>query len=643
MAYNTIASRIADFLNAFPPFSLLEKDQLEKVSREISVQYFEKGKMIFQKGEAVHDCFYIVNKGAVDLQKYNEQQIPETIDKCDEGDVFGLRPLFAKENYQINAITSEESVIYAIPLKIFKPLAISNSRVGNFLMESFASNTRNPYATEHRGKLFTEEDDEISFKKEDLYEFQPVPIIKKMLTVKPETSIRKAAKKMAKRKVGSVIVVSEEKAPLGIVTDVDFRQSVVTGKVSIDENVSSIMHSPVICYSKDITLAQAQLTMMKHNINHICITKDGTPNTKVKGIVSEHDIMVSQGNNPAVLMKAIKRANSTKRLKKIRNRIMFLLEGYLRSNIPLTHISKIVFELNDATIKRVIDRCLEKMEGPPPVNFAWMSLGSQGRKEQLLTTDQDNALVFEDVAEEDLEETRAYFLKLATKVTKRLNIIGYEFCPAEMMARNPKYCLTKSEWKSQFSEWVSTSGNDEILLCQIFFDFDISYGDVSLTNSISEHVFDILKGNRNFLNRLAAQALRNPSPLGFFRQFLVEQDGENKDFFDIKKRGIMPLTDAGRLLILEHRVKNISNTAERFEKLAQLEPNNKEIYLACAYSSKALIKFRTKQGLLHKDSGRYIDLQTLSKEDKIKLKRCFKTIKEIQELIKLRFETTYYL
>ncbi len=643
MTYNTIASRIADFLAEFPPFSLLEKEQLQNVAEKVVVQYYEKGKLIFQREEAVHDCFYIVNKGAVDLQKYNEQQIAETIDKCDEGDVFGLRPLFAKENYQINAITSEESVIYAIPLQIFKPLAINNSKVGNFLMESFASNTRNPYATEHRGKLFTEEDAEISFKKEALYELQPVPIIKKMVTVKPETTIRKAAQKMSKRKVGSVIVVSEEKFPMGIVTDVDFRQMVVTGKVNIDHQITEIMRSPVICYSKDITLAQAQLTMMKHNINHICITKDGTPNTKVKGIISEHDIMVSQGNNPAVLMKAIKRANSTKRLKKIRNRTMFLLEGYLRSNIPLTHISKIMFELNDATIKRVIERCLEKIEDPLPAEFAWMSLGSQGRKEQLLTTDQDNALVFADVAPNKLEETRDYFLKLATKVTKRLNIIGYEFCPAEMMARNPKYCLSLSEWKEQFSQWVTTSGNDEILLCQIFFDFDISYGNVNLTNEISDHVFDILKGNRNFLNRLAAQALRNPSPLGFFRQFLVEQDGENKDFFDIKKRGIMPLTDAGRLLILEHRVKNISNTAERFEKLAQLEPNNKELYFACAYSSKALIKFRTKQGLLHKDSGRFIDLETLGKEDKIKLKRCFKTIKEIQELIKIRFETTYYL
>ena len=638
---NSIATRIADFLSDFPPFSLLERRDLDKIASEIKVMYFEQGKTIFSRDESVHDYFYIVQKGAVDLQKSDNGQEPETIDKCDEGDVFGLRPLFAKENYQINAVTDEESVIYAIPLNVFKPYTISNSQVGNFLIESFASNTRNPYSQEHRGKLIADEDD-ISLKKEALFELQPIPIVKKMVTASPETSIQKAAILMSKRKVGSVIVVEDEK-PVGIVTDVDFRELVATGKLPIQNSIKEVMNSPVICYSKNLTIAQAQLTMMKHNINHLCITKDGTPNTKVKGIVSEHDIIVSQGNNPAVLMKAINRAGSTKKLKRIRNKIMILLNGYLRSNIPLSHISNIIFELNDATIKRTIKRCIDKMDTPPPAKFAWMSLGSQGRKEQLLHTDQDNALVFEDVPSEKLEETRAYFLKLATKVTKRLNIIGYEFCPAEMMARNSKYCLSLSEWKEQFSEWVTTSGNDEILLCQIFFDFDISYGEVKLTNSISDHIFEILKGNSNFLNKLAAQALRNPSPLGFFRQFLVEQDGEKKDLFDIKKRGIMPLTDAARLLILEHRVKNISNTSERFEKLTQLEPNNKEIYQACAYSSRALIKFRTKQGLRHKDNGRFINLEDLSKEDKIKLKRCFKTIKEIQDLIKVRFQTAYYL
>lgn len=636
---NTIAARIADFLSNYPPFSLLESSQQMEIAEKVKVIYYEQGKTIFAKGEEGHQYFYIVHKGAVDLQKIDENKEPETIDKCDEGDVFGLRPLFARENYQINAITAEESIIYSIPLTEFKPFAISNSEVGNFLMESFASNTRNPYSNEHRGKLFSEEQD-ISLKREALFDLQPVQISKKMLMVRPDTSIEKAATQMSKRKVGSVIVV-KDKIPVGIVTDVDFREKVVTGKVGTDAQISQIMNSPVICYSKDLTLAQAQLTMMKHDINHICITKDGTPNTKVKGIVSEHDIMVSQGNNPSVLMKAIKRANSTQKLNRIRGKIMFLLEGYIKSNIPLTHITKIMFELNDATIKRLIERCIEKIDAPPPVNFAWMSLGSQGRKEQLLHTDQDNAIVFEDVPEEKLEEARKYFLKLATKVTKRLNIIGYEFCPADMMARNPSYCLSVSEWKKQFTNWITTSGPDEILLCQIFFDFDISYGDVRLTNAISEHIFDTLKGNRNFIKQLAAQALRNPSPLGFFRQFLVEQDGEKKDLFDIKKRGIMPLTDAARLLILDHRVKNISNTAERFEKLAQLEHQNKEIYQACAYSSKALIKFRTRQGLLHKDNGRFIDLARLSKEDRIKLKRCFKSIKEIQELIKVRYDIQY--
>lgn len=636
---NSIAARIADFLENFPPFSLLEKDQLLDVASEVKVVYFEKGKAIFLRNDKVHDYFYIVQKGAVDLQKITEKGEPETIDKCDEGDIFGLRPLFAKENYQINAVTDEESVIYAIPISKFKPHVNSNINVGSFLMESFASNTRNPFSAKHRGKLFAD-NEEVSFSREALFDLQPIPIIKKMVSVSPETSIQEAATLMSKKRVGSVVVV-EEKKPVGIVTDIDFRELIGTGKLTIESPVEKIMSSPVICYSKGITLAQAQLTMMKHNINHICITKDGTPNTKVKGIVSEHDIMVSQGNNPSVLMKAINRAKSTSKLNRIRSKIQFLLEGYLKNNIPLTHVSNIIFELNDATIKRTITRCLEKMDGPPPVKFAWMSLGSQGRKEQLLNTDQDNALVFEDVPEFKLEETREYFLKLAIKVTKRLNIIGFEFCPAEMMARNPSYCLSLSEWKGQFTDWVKTSGPDEILLCQIFFDFDISYGDVKLTNSISDHIFELLKEDKKFLNQLAIQALRNPSPLGFFRQFLVEQDGEKKDLFDIKKRGIMPLTDAARLLILEHRVKNISNTADRFEKIAQLEPQNKDLYQACAYSAKALIKFRTKQGLKHKDNGRFINLGDLSKQDKVKLKRCFKTIKEVQELIKVRFEVSY--
>ena len=159
-----------------------------------------------------------------------------------------------------------------------------------------------------------------------------------------------------------------------------------------------------------------------------------------------------------------------------------------------------------------------------------------------------------------------------------------------------------------------------------------------MADELSQDIFDSVQGYPQFFTHLASGALQNPSPSGFFRDFLVEQDGEHKDFFDLKLRVLMPIIDAARVLILSHSIKSINNTAERYEKLAELEPNNKELYLACSYASKALLKFRTRQGLLHNDSGIYIALDKLNKEEKIKLKRTFKTVKEIQSLLEIRFQ-----
>ncbi len=636
---NTIAARIADFLHQYPPFSLLGKEELLVISEQVKVIYLDKGKTIFKEGEKGHSWFYVVKEGAVALEKTQDHKT-EPVDKCDEGDIFGLRPLFAKEDYLLNAKTDEESILYGIPIDIFKPLAEKNSNVGDFLMQSFASNTRNPYSKEDKGKLVSTVDSRLK-KTTNLFEFQPAPITRKVITLPPSATIKKAAELMSAKRLGSIVMVQNEN-PVGIITDEDFRDLIAKGGFKENMQVSEIMSSPVICYPKNITIAQAQITMMKHRINHICITEDGTPNTPVTGILSEHNIMLSEGNNPSILMKAIQRSNSTNELKKIRNKVTLLLRGYLENNIPLTHISKIIFELNDASIKRIIERCIKKMPKDPPVEFAWLSLGSQGRKEQLLQTDQDNAIIFEEVTAGKIEAVRAYFLELSKKINKRLSIIGYEYCPVETMAKNPAWCRSINEWKEQTAKWIRDRGNDEILLSSIFFDYDISYGDVRLSNALSNYIFKITRDNKLFLLALATSALRNPSPLGFFRQFLVEQNGENKDFFDIKKRAITPLTDAGRLLILSHEVKNLSNTAERFEKLAQLEPNNRELYLSCSYTSKALLKFRTKQGLKHRNGGRFIKLEDLNKEEKMKLKRCFKSIKEVQELIKYRFEISSY-
>ena len=633
---NTISHRVADFLKGFPPFSFLHQKDLEKLSEQISIVYKDKDAVIFAENEETHDSFYVVHKGAVALKKSQKNAV---LDMCDEGDIFGLRPLLAQENYIMEAVAHEETILYAIPIAVFKPYALENRTVGNFLIESYASNTRNPYSDIHKDKLYGDDLLHENNSERDSFDLQPIKYSKKIVTCGPSTTARDIAKIMTKKKVGAILIV-DEMLPIGIITDKDLRNKIVTGDYSILTTAETIMTKPVITYPKKMTVTEAQMAMMKSNISYLCLTKDGTINTKAVGILSKHDVMVALGNNPAVLIKALKRTKKAKEIKPIRARIMQLLQGYLDQNIPMTLISKIITELNEACTTRVIEISLEKMSSPPPVIFAWLALGSQGRSEQMLHTDQDNAIVYENVSEVFREETKVYFLKFAALVNKGLFEIGYDYCPAEMMASNPKWCMSLEEWKNQVHHWITNPGKNEVLLSFIFFDYSLTYGDAAIVDELSESIFENVKANPIFYVHLVSGALQSPSPTGFFRQFLVEQDGANKDHFDIKRRALMPLTDAARVLILSHSVKSISNTAERFEKLAELEPNNRELYLSCSYSFKALLKFRTKQGLLHHDSGQFIALESLSKMEKIKLKRTFKTIKELQELISIRFNVS---
>ena len=630
---NTISFRIADFLKRYPPFSNLSDVQLETLSEEVTIVYKEKDSTVFGIDESAHHQFYVVHKGAVALWNRDEKSV---LDICDEGDIFGLRPLMANENYRLTAKTEEETILYAIPIDKFRPYIKENIRVADFLVESFASNTRNPYDNSNRGQLLGESKQSDTRGETQLLDLQPVEFSKNIVSASEQSTINQIALRMTERGIGAILI-EKKGLPIGIITDKDLRNKIATGDHPITAKAKSIMSAPVITYPAKLTITQAQMAMMKSNISHLVLTEDGTINTKAIGILSKHDIMLSLGNNPAVLVKAIKRAKSAQEIKPLRNGVMNLLRGYLDQNIPMTLTSKIISELNDACIKRIVELSLEMMDSEPPVKFAWLAMGSQGRSEQLLHTDQDNALLFEDVPDSKYEKVRGYFLELAKHITTGLNVIGYEFCPADMMASNPKWCNSLSGFKRMTAKWIVSPGPDEVLLSSIFFDYNRAYGDKQLVSKLSKYIFDTVEKYPIFLAHLAGSALANPSPTGFFRQFLVEQDGKHKDFFDLKKRALMPLIDAARVLILSKNIPDISNTWERFEKMAEVEPNNSELFLACSYATKALLRFRTKQGLQNNDSGRFINLEELSKEEKMKLKRTFKTIKEIQEVLNVRF------
>tara|TARA_R110001583_G_C5646425_1_gene408321 strand:+ start:252 stop:2171 length:1920 start_codon:yes stop_codon:yes gene_type:complete len=631
---NTIAERIFDFLKDFPPFDILEKEQLLKIACNVKVTYIEEKIVIFKQEEMPHVNFYIVKDGAVGLYRTldNDQIL---VDICDEGDIFGLRPLIQNDQYLMSAIAQEESILYAIPVEILTEIIKTNTKVQKFIIASFSSNIKTPYAINSTIKLFADVDT-LETNNPNFSDFQTAEFSKNPVTCSKNETIQEAAQIMSLKRVGSILIV-ENKNPIGIVTDKDLRLKIATGIVPIDKKITDIMSSPVITVHEKITTAEAQIAMLKHKITHLCITKDGTPNSELIGIMSEHDIVVLQGNNPSVLMKEIKRAKDVHTLKYIREKASNLLKSYIEQKIPIVFVSNIISEITDAITIKAIELSLNEMDSKPPAKFGWLALGSQGRKEQLLITDQDNALVFENVSKEDYAKTKTYFLLLSKKITHKLNVVGFEYCPAEMMASNPKWCLSLNEWNSQFNTWITKPSEKAIMMCTIFFDYNLIYGDNELVNKMSEFIFKSINSFEIFLNFLGRNSLINPPPLGFFRQFLVENDGNHKDQFDIKSRALMPLIDAARLISLSHNFKEENNTIARFKKIAEMEPQNKDLYLSCLDAFKILLRFRTEQGIKHNDSGRFIALDNLSKSEKLKLKSCFKPIKDIQDLLNIRY------
>jgi CBS domain-containing protein len=636
---NTIAEHIADFLKEYPPFDNLTFQELSDIATNIRVLNLEKHTVLFQNNDPLHDSFYVVASGVINLTTIADAE--ETIiNKCHEGDIFGLRPFFAKNNYMMTAKAREESIIYAIPIAVFRPFVANNSDVLNFLLESFAVNSRHTKdSVSSNGKVISDTSFYVDQQSEMQY-IQSLTYNNSPLTTEANHVVKDVAILMTEAMVDNIIVCEKNK-PIGIVTATDLSSKIATGRYPITETIDKIMSSPVVTVIENVSLAEAQLLMLKHNVTHLCVTKDGTNKSAVKGIISEHDLIVAQASNPGVLIKEIKRSQLPKDLKQIRDRLSDLIQNSIQKNIPISHITNIASEINLAIIKRAVELSILDL-GSPPARFAWLSIGSQGRKEQLLLTDQDSILIFEDVTPDKYRETKDYFLRLAKRATAILEKVGYEYCPNGHMGSNMLWCKSLTDWTKQYNSWMNTPGENSNDLSSIFFDYEIVFGEPKIEEVIENVIFKNAVNNTLFFDFLGNDALKRNSPLSFFKKFIVEEEGPNKTKFDIKTRALMPLIDGARLLILNANIKGIKNTYLRFKQLAITDSKNAEIYLSCAEAFLTLSKFRTVEGLKNDDSGQYINLREMSKTDKEKLKNALTPMKDLEELIKSKFQLTQF-
>ena len=246
---NSVAENIANFLREYPPFNYLRHDELIQVATSIGVVSLDKHKTLFKIDDKLHDSFYVVASGVINLSVIADAE--ETLlNKCYAGDVFGLRPFFAKNNYMMTAKAREDSIVYAIPIAVFKPFVAQNPQVLDFLLESFATNTRNPFDKENRGKLITDNVYTENQSNEIQY-FQSLSYNKMPLKITANTAVKDVAQLMTENLIDSAIII-DQNCPVGIVTDTDFRTKIANGRFPITVAIDKIMSAPVITVTENV-------------------------------------------------------------------------------------------------------------------------------------------------------------------------------------------------------------------------------------------------------------------------------------------------------------------------------------------------------------------------------------------------------
>ncbi|GIX41589.1 MAG: hypothetical protein KatS3mg129_1322 [Leptospiraceae bacterium] len=633
MVSESLKQRITDFLIKYPPFSYIEEEDLLKLASLSKIKVLNAKEFVFHEGENPPEEFYVINQGSIHLLIEETREIIEVLE---EGDLFGIAALLANRLYIFSAQAYEDTILYVIPFHIFKEYIHKYPRVLRYFSSGFS-----PGMHHYKKKNISLQDQYLrSLSQHD--EVLELKITKNVITCSPETEIRELAKIMKEKNIGSIIIINEKNYPVGIITDSDLRKKVATGDFPVTAKAKEIMTSPVFTMSPNINATEAIIQMMKKNIRHLVLTEDGTSNSPLYGIVSEHDVLVLHGNNPAVLVKEIQNTNETKRLSFIRNRAEQLLKDYIEQEVSIQFIANTITEINDALIEKAIELSIIKLEKEglrkPDISFAWLSLGSEGRKEQMLRTDQDNAIIYED-PEDNKDLIADYFLKLGREVNQILMECGFKECPANIMARNPQWCQPISKWKEYFKKWIEIPDEKNVMHTTIFFDFRVAYGDENLAKELRQYIYNIK--NSLFIGLLAKQAISNPPPLNFFRNLIVERSGEHKNEFDLKARCMMPIIDAARVLCLDYEILELQSTIERYNKLMELDSKNKEIYQEAIESFSIYLRFRTMQGLKHGDSGRYIKPEELSKLDRQLLRNTFHTIESIQKILSVKYQLDF--
>ncbi len=512
--------------------------------------YFAPEEILVEPVNGVVQQLFYIRQGAVTGTRGLAEQMGGAFE-YEAGDLFPVSAAVAGRAVTATYRACADTFVLALPVSAMKALAQRSPAFTEFLnlrTTKFLELSRKALQAAYASHSVAEQTLELPLG--ELIATAPI-------TCAPETPLREALERMHKKRIGSMLVTDPAGVPVGILTRYDILGRITLAQVPLAAPISQVMVHPVLTLTTQNTAQDAALLMSRHGMRHVPVTRDGV----AVGMVSERDLFAMQRQSLKNVSSAIRAAPDVAALKSIALDIRRLARSLLGQGVQARQLTALISHLNDVLTGQLLKLKADE-HGIDLNRLCWLCLGSEGRDEQTIATDQDNALILaSDTSDESREAIRAF----AREVNLALDSCGYPLCHGGIMAGESACCLTLDEWRERFRLWIEQGSPQDLLNASIYFDFRALAGDRQLAATLRQEVIQAARITPRFHKQMALNALTRTAPLNW--RGAVDTDDQGT--VDLKLQGTAIFADAARLYSLAHGIDE-TNTRKRLEAVGPL-------------------------------------------------------------------------
>lgn len=627
--------KIKNCLEEHSLFQVLQEKEKEWLLTQGEPQLIQKNHFIIHEKQD-NDDIYLLIEGMAKNTFIKDDGEEMAVLFYHPGDLIGIISAITHRKTLFSVQAASDVLLLRIPHEVFSQIVKENLTFSEKMIRKVSQRLHNLYEKMHEDYSFHSHGLDTYPYRKKIGEIMTSPAV----SASPDEYVFDVMEKMDATQISSLVIIDQQQMPLGMVTQKDVIHAIVTRPSDfLLMTAKELISAPLFTLHPDAYFYEALLLMVKHGVKHIPITSsDGS----LEGIITMTNLTHARGNAVLSVVDKVESQSSIQGLVEAKKDIQLILESMMKEKASAHEMCNIITELNDRLLRRIIGLCEQQLmkegHGLPPVEYCWLTMGSEGRKEQTLSTDQDNAIIYQDVDEAEKASVTAYFSKLAEKVVGSLETCGFPRCTGNVMATNPRWCHSLSEWKQEINQWLISLEGQELRNFTIFLDFRGVYGQLSFAEDIRQYL--ISSRNHYLIHRLAEDDLEYQVPLGAFGRVITQKSNDLSDALNLKNGAVMHIVNAMRILSLHAGISAVS-TMERLKELQVKSMFTQEEFEEIEDAFNILMVFRIRENLrqIHarKPLHNFLSVGSLDKSEYIKLKKALSTAKWIQQMIARRF------